>query len=85
MWNFGIPYKLKHYIDVIAQPGQKVAEGEAILILEAMKMEMTVAAPSDGTVHEIVETGQTPAEELLKKYRGEWGGNLAPIYDEYSY
>ena len=22
MWNFGIPYKLKHYIDIIAQPGQ---------------------------------------------------------------
>jgi FMN-dependent NADH-azoreductase len=22
MWNFGIPYKLKHYIDVIAQPGE---------------------------------------------------------------
>ncbi len=22
MWNFSIPYKLKHYIDVIAQPGQ---------------------------------------------------------------
>jgi FMN-dependent NADH-azoreductase len=22
MWNFGIPYKLKHWIDVIAQPGQ---------------------------------------------------------------
>ena len=22
MWNFGIPYKLKHYVDVIAQPGQ---------------------------------------------------------------
>lgn len=21
MWNFGIPYKLKHYIDLIAQPG----------------------------------------------------------------
>ena len=21
MWNFGIPYKLKHYIDVITQPG----------------------------------------------------------------
>lgn len=25
MWNFGIPYKLKHYIDVIAQPGQTFA------------------------------------------------------------
>lgn len=22
MWNFGIPYKLKHYFDVISQPGQ---------------------------------------------------------------
>lgn len=22
MWNFGVPYKLKHYIDVITQPGQ---------------------------------------------------------------
>ena len=22
MWNFGIPYKLKHYLDVITQPGQ---------------------------------------------------------------
>ncbi len=22
MWNFGIPYKLKHFIDVITQPGQ---------------------------------------------------------------
>jgi FMN-dependent NADH-azoreductase len=25
MWNFGIPYKLKHYIDIIAQPGQTFA------------------------------------------------------------
>jgi FMN-dependent NADH-azoreductase len=22
MWNFGIPYRLKHYIDILAQPGQ---------------------------------------------------------------
>ena len=21
MWNFGIPYKLKHWIDLITQPG----------------------------------------------------------------
>lgn len=25
MWNFGVPYKLKHYIDLIAQPGQTFA------------------------------------------------------------
>jgi glutamate--cysteine ligase len=27
----------------------------------------------------------TPAEELLGKYHGEWGGSVAPIYDEYAY
>lgn len=21
MWNFGVPYKLKHYVDVLVQPG----------------------------------------------------------------
>ncbi len=25
MWNFGIPYKLKHYIDLLVQPGLVVA------------------------------------------------------------
>ena len=36
-------------------------------------------------VHETVETGRTPADVLLERYRGEWGGRLAPIYDEFSY
>lgn len=34
---------------------------------------------------ESVETGRTPADELLGKYRGEWDGDLSHIYDEYSY
>ncbi|WP_298260058.1 glutamate--cysteine ligase [uncultured Litoreibacter sp.] len=36
-------------------------------------------------LQESIETGQTPADELLAKYRGEWGGDLSRIYDEYSY
>ncbi len=36
-------------------------------------------------VQETVETGRTPADVLLERYRGEWGGRLAPIYDEFSY
>jgi len=36
-------------------------------------------------LREIVESGRTPAEELLEKYHGEWGGDLSRIYDEYSY
>ncbi len=32
-----------------------------------------------------VESGITPADELLAKYHGEWNGDLTRIYDEYSY
>jgi len=34
---------------------------------------------------EIVETGRTPAEELLERYHGPWGGDLDRVYAEYSY
>jgi len=32
-----------------------------------------------------VETGKTPADELLDKYHGEWNGDLTRIYSEFSY
>ncbi|WP_323037860.1 glutamate--cysteine ligase [Pararhodobacter sp.] len=32
-----------------------------------------------------IETGQTPADELLARYHGDWNGDLTRIYDEYSY
>ena len=32
-----------------------------------------------------LDTGKTPAEELLDKYNGIWKGKLAPIYEECSY
>jgi glutamate--cysteine ligase len=38
-----------------------------------------------GALHEIVSSGQTPADELLARYRGAWGGDLSRIYREYSY
>ena len=34
---------------------------------------------------ESLETGQAPADELLERYHGEWGGDIKRIYDEYSY
>ena len=45
------------------QPGDPVTEGEAVLIIESMKMEMPVESPKAGTVREIrVREGQ-PVEE----------------------
>ena len=38
---------------VEASVGQKVAKGDTVLILEAMKMEIPVVAPEDGTIASI--------------------------------
>lgn len=56
-------------MQVEAAPGEHVEEGQTLLILEAMKMEIRVAAPFAGTVArllvaagDIVERGQLLAE-----------------------
>jgi len=36
-------------------------------------------------LREIVASGKTPAERLLDKYHGEWGGDLNRVYEELSY
>jgi glutamate--cysteine ligase len=36
-------------------------------------------------LRESVETGRTPADELLERYHGDWQGDLSRIYGEYSY
>ena len=55
-------------LGIKAEPGKAVAKGEVIIILEAMKMENEIVAPSDGTVASInvsvgdaVEAGATLA------------------------
>jgi glutamate--cysteine ligase len=36
-------------------------------------------------LEEIAARGQTPAEELLDKFFGPWGGSVDPVFDEYAY
>ena len=49
-------------VKVLVKPGQTVSEGESILVLEAMKMETSVSAPSDGTIVEVkVQAGDSCA------------------------
>jgi biotin carboxyl carrier protein len=38
---------------IVAKPGDTVAEDQALVILESMKMEIEVVAPRAGTVREI--------------------------------
>ncbi|HYD29846.1 MAG TPA: glutamate--cysteine ligase [Azospirillaceae bacterium] len=37
------------------------------------------------TLFAIAGSGETPAVELLKKYEGEWGGSVDPVFREYAY
>lgn len=40
-------------IAVLAEPGQSVAAGDKLVVMEAMKMEHTISAPVSGSVREI--------------------------------
>jgi acetyl-CoA carboxylase biotin carboxyl carrier protein len=39
---------------ILAKPGQKVGEDEAIVMMESMKMEIPISAPEPGRVKEIL-------------------------------
>ncbi len=38
-----------------------------------------------GVLQEVVSRGQTPAESLLERYQGAWGGDLTRVYAEESF
>ena len=50
-------------VKVMVEPGQAVARGETLVILEAMKTELRIAAPADGTVTRVsAQAGDLVAE-----------------------
>ena len=56
-------------LKILVSEGQQVAAGDALLILEAMKMEQTIRAAADGFVEKInVQTGQvvSPGDVLVQ-------------------
>ena len=48
---------------VLVEPGAAVAEGDELVILESMKMEIPVAAPSSGTVSEVRVKAEDQVQE----------------------
>ncbi|MBO0710377.1 MAG: biotin/lipoyl-binding carrier protein [Acetobacteraceae bacterium] len=45
------------------EPGARVAEGDTLILLESMKMEIPVMAPRDGVVKEILVSEEQPVTE----------------------
>ena len=53
-------------VELFVKEGQKVEEGEVLMILEAMKMKNKIAAPKAGKVKKInVELGQSVSKNYL--------------------
>jgi biotin carboxyl carrier protein len=52
-------------LEVLAAPGQEVKKGDALLVLEAMKMENVIKAPSDAVVKEV---NVAPKEAVEKNH-----------------
>jgi biotin carboxyl carrier protein len=48
---------------VHVEPGQQVAEGDTLAILESMKMEIPVESPAAGTVTEVKVAPDTQVQE----------------------
>ncbi|WP_439534457.1 FMN-dependent NADH-azoreductase [Polymorphobacter sp.] len=64
MWNFGIPYRLKHYIDLLTQPGLAFsvtpdgnvnghAAGRTAIIIAAGALDTTPGSPLAGLDHQV--------------------------------
>ena len=64
MWNFGIPYRLKHYIDLLTQPGlafsvgadgnvQGHAAGRTAILVAAGALDTSPGTPLAGLDHQV--------------------------------
>ena len=49
--------------EILAAPGDAVSEGQELLILESMKMEIPVEAPAAGTLFELLASEGAQVEE----------------------
>jgi 3-methylcrotonyl-CoA carboxylase alpha subunit len=58
-------------VKVMAQAGEAVKKGQALLILEAMKMEHTIVSPRDGIVDRVAfaENALVPSDAVLVSFR----------------
>ncbi len=61
-------------VSVAVTEGQKVAKGDTVVVLEAMKMQHTITAPTDGVVAQLSVTEGAQVES---------GAVLAVIADEF--
>ncbi|TWU46763.1 FMN-dependent NADH-azoreductase [Rubripirellula reticaptiva] len=83
MWNFGVPYKLKHYIDVIAQPGQTFSFDPATGYSGLVKGKPAVVVYARGGAYEGEASGMDHQQPYIQQMLGFFGfTNVHPVVIE---
>jgi glutamate--cysteine ligase len=67
--------------------------GREVLEIAALglrrRAELNAAGDNEGgfldPLREVIATGKAPADRLLERYHGDWGGNVSRIYEEFSF
>ncbi len=67
-------------VSILVEPGDEVAEGDPIVVLESMKMESTIAAPFSGVVAgiEVTANAQVDAGAALLRIKASETDDVAP-------
>jgi biotin carboxyl carrier protein len=67
-------------VGVLAKPGDRIARGQRVIVLEAMKMQHDIGAARDGTVDKVlVKPGdQVATRQLLVELKPEESTEAAP-------
>ena len=66
-------------------------EGDLPILVHLVTRELDIdpatvdPEPILDALREIAASGTTPAEEMLAKFAGPWGGRIDPLYDEYAF
>ncbi|MEQ7873479.1 glutamate--cysteine ligase [Sphingomonas sp. ASV193] len=98
-WSIDERETLRHAVPELALKapvpgGGTVRElAERVIEIAAMglteRAELNAAGDNEGgfldPLREVVASWQTFAEKMLAKYRGEWGGDVAHVYNDYSF
>jgi glutamate--cysteine ligase len=98
-WSIEEREKLRHDVpkmalDAVTPDGQSMRDfAGGVLDIAAdgltRRARLNSAGDNEGgfldPLRDVVATGMTPADRLLSKYHNEWGGSVAPIYEEFSF
>src|SRR5438874_9124761 len=98
-WTIGEREKLRHEVpklalDAVTPDGQTMRDFAGRVLDVAAggltrRAELNSAGDNEGgfldPLRDVIVTGMTPADRSLAKYQGEWNGDVARIYDEFSF